>query len=201
MEIILFLIAIPLLLWVIKPFKRKSLYPPELEGCSITYCGEDKSTKEGFDISIEEDRKVDLEKTYGSLPIEEILLNNMLQNNEKYFLLTEIHGYAPDESRELIETAEKEAKKARLKKIKIKISRKAQELYSNIPVDDERQPIPDDVKMFVWNRDKGRCVNCGSQENLEFDHIIPISKGGSNTERNLQLLCEKCNRSKRDDIG
>lgn len=59
-----------------------------------------------------------------------------------------------------------------------------------------RQPIPDDVKMFVWQRDNGRCVKCGSQQNLEFDHIIPFSKGGSNTARNLQLLCEKCNRSK-----
>lgn len=59
-----------------------------------------------------------------------------------------------------------------------------------------RQPIPNDVKMFVWQRDRGRCVRCGSQENLEYDHIIPVSKGGSNTARNIQLLCEKCNRSK-----
>ncbi len=58
------------------------------------------------------------------------------------------------------------------------------------------QPIPDDVKLFVWQRDGGRCVKCGSQEKLEFDHIIPISKGGGNTARNLQLLCEKCNRVK-----
>lgn len=65
----------------------------------------------------------------------------------------------------------------------------------------QRQPIPDDVKIFVWNRDGGRCVNCGSQTNLEFDHIIPFSKGGSNSARNLQLLCEKCNRSKGATIG
>ncbi len=60
----------------------------------------------------------------------------------------------------------------------------------------ERQPIPDSVKMFVWRRDNGRCVVCGSQEKLEYDHIIPVSMGGSNTERNIQLLCEKHNRSK-----
>ena len=59
-----------------------------------------------------------------------------------------------------------------------------------------RQPIPDDVKMFVWQRDGGRCVKCGSQEKLEFDHIVPIVKGGSDTARNIQLLCENCNRSK-----
>jgi hypothetical protein len=65
----------------------------------------------------------------------------------------------------------------------------------------ERQIIPDDVKMFVWQRDRGCCVKCGNQENLEFDHIIPIVKGGSNTARNIQILCEKCNRSKSANIA
>lgn len=60
--------------------------------------------------------------------------------------------------------------------------------------------IPDRVKIFVWRRDQGRCVKCGDNENLEYDHIIPVSKGGSNTERNLQLLCMQCNRSKGSDI-
>lgn len=59
-----------------------------------------------------------------------------------------------------------------------------------------REPIPDEVKMFVWQRDGGKCVKCGSQEKLEFDHIIPLSMGGSNTARNIQLLCEFHNRSK-----
>ena len=59
-----------------------------------------------------------------------------------------------------------------------------------------RERIPEDVRIFVWRRDEGRCVQCGSQENLEFDHIIPGSKGGSNTARNIQLLCETCNRRK-----
>lgn len=52
------------------------------------------------------------------------------------------------------------------------------------------------VKIAVWQRDRGQCVECGSKELLEYDHIIPVSKGGSNTERNIQLLCEKCNRKK-----
>ena len=64
-----------------------------------------------------------------------------------------------------------------------------------------REPIPDGVRMFVWQRDRGCCVQCGSKENLEFDHIIPVVKGGSNTERNLQLLCECCNRTKYDSVG
>jgi 5-methylcytosine-specific restriction endonuclease McrA len=59
-----------------------------------------------------------------------------------------------------------------------------------------REPISEAVRLFVWQRDKGKCVKCGSNERLEFDHIIPIAKGGSSTERNIQLLCEKCNRAK-----
>jgi HNH endonuclease len=63
-----------------------------------------------------------------------------------------------------------------------------------------REPIPEAVRLFVWQRDGGKCVKCGNRELLEFDHIIPVVKGGSNTERNLQLLCEPCNRSKGSTI-
>ena len=59
-----------------------------------------------------------------------------------------------------------------------------------------RREESDGVRLFVWQRDEGKCVKCGSQERLEFDHIIPVALGGSNTERNIQLLCEICNRSK-----
>ena len=59
-----------------------------------------------------------------------------------------------------------------------------------------REPIPESVRIFVWRRDGGKCVRCGNNERLEFDHIIPLAEGGSNTERNLQLLCEACNRGK-----
>ncbi len=64
-----------------------------------------------------------------------------------------------------------------------------------------REPIPQSVKDKVWNRDAGKCVLCRGDEKLEFDHIIPISKGGANTYRNLQLLCENCNRKKSNKIG
>lgn len=61
--------------------------------------------------------------------------------------------------------------------------------------------ISQSVMDKVWRRDEGKCVQCGSKENLEFDHIIPHSKGGANTYRNIQLLCENCNRVKSDKIG
>ncbi len=67
---------------------------------------------------------------------------------------------------------------------------------SNASIQPQRERISDQVRMFVWQRDQGKCVVCGSREKLEFDHVIPFSKGGSNTDRNIQLLCETCNRSK-----
>jgi hypothetical protein len=67
---------------------------------------------------------------------------------------------------------------------------------ADLPDEARREPIPPEVRAFVWNRDGGRCVQCGGRERLEFDHLIPFSMGGSNTARNLQLLCETCNRAK-----
>jgi 5-methylcytosine-specific restriction endonuclease McrA len=61
--------------------------------------------------------------------------------------------------------------------------------------------IPTSVKLEVWKRDKGRCVQCGSKDNLHFDHIIPYSKGGSSlVAENIQVLCARHNIAKRDRI-
>lgn len=59
-----------------------------------------------------------------------------------------------------------------------------------------RDPIAESVRIYVWQRDGGKCVECGRRDALEFDHIIPVSEGGSSTERNIQLLCLRCNRTK-----
>ena len=60
--------------------------------------------------------------------------------------------------------------------------------------------IPDEVKREVWDRDGGRCARCSAAEYLEFDHIIPHSRGGANSANNVQLLCRKCNLLKSDRI-
>jgi hypothetical protein len=64
------------------------------------------------------------------------------------------------------------------------------------PSKPRREAIPRLVQREVWQRDEGRCVECGTREKLCFDHIVPFSRGGSNTVRNLQLLCETCNSRK-----
>jgi hypothetical protein len=63
-----------------------------------------------------------------------------------------------------------------------------------------REAIPRAIQREVWQRDGGRCVECGTREKLCFDHIIPFSRGGSNTVRNVQLMCEQCNLSKGNRI-
>jgi hypothetical protein len=64
-----------------------------------------------------------------------------------------------------------------------------------------RRIIPTWVKLEVWKRDGGKCVQCQSTENLHFDHVIPFSKGGSSTTPdNIQLLCGRHNIQKHDKI-
>lgn len=52
------------------------------------------------------------------------------------------------------------------------------------------------TKKIVFTRDGGSCQCCGKSDNLEYDHITPFSCGGKNDPSNIQLLCQRCNRSK-----
>lgn len=69
-------------------------------------------------------------------------------------------------------------------------------------------PIPGEANKFnhspvtkaqrerILERDGYKCVHCGSDEKLHIDHKVPVSKGGTSDDSNLQVLCEKCNCSK-----
>lgn len=63
-----------------------------------------------------------------------------------------------------------------------------------------RERIPDEVRAAVWLRDGGRCVRCGAEADLQFDHVIPVARGGGSAEPNIQVLCGTCNRAKGDAI-
>jgi hypothetical protein len=61
--------------------------------------------------------------------------------------------------------------------------------------------IPSDVKREVWKRDGGKCVMCGDNKNLHFDHDLPFSKGGTSfSAKNVRLLCMMHNLQKSDKI-
>jgi 5-methylcytosine-specific restriction endonuclease McrA len=68
------------------------------------------------------------------------------------------------------------------------------------PIKPRREAISRTVQREVWQRDGGRCVECSTRERLCFDHIVPFSRGGANTVRNIQLLCETCNLRKSNRI-
>lgn len=64
--------------------------------------------------------------------------------------------------------------------------------------------IPFNTKIRVVRRDNHTCQHCGKHlkdDEVEFDHIIPISRGGSSEEHNIRLTCHYCNRAKGDKVG
>lgn len=52
------------------------------------------------------------------------------------------------------------------------------------------------VKTVVLIRDGYTCLYCGCTRMLHVDHIVPVSRGGSNAFDNLNTSCGSCNRSK-----
>lgn len=67
---------------------------------------------------------------------------------------------------------------------------------------EQRALMTSKLRRHIKERDNYTCCNCGNsiyaEPNLllEIDHIIPVSKGGTTQESNLQTLCWKCNRNK-----
>ena len=103
-------------------------------------------------------------------------------------------GYSDDEIVfQIMELEDKERVKFERLKHRFSVSKQEE-------IEIKRERIPEEVRIAVWRREGGKCARCGSREKLEYDHIVPVSKGGSNTIRNIELLCEKCNREKNNNI-
>ena len=84
-------------------------------------------------------------------------------------------------------------------KIDIHLKSKAPKRTDNDPAPiklKKRKYVSDEIKEAVYERDNGACKSCGSKEQLQYDHIIPFSKGGSDEIDNLQILCRSCNLAK-----
>lgn len=94
----------------------------------------------------------------------------------------------------IVDTGIRKVFKYYLQPVEIK---KFKEEYYNI----HSRLIPSEVKIEVWKRDKGRCVKCGSTENLHYDHDLPYSKGGTSfSAKNVRILCMKHNLKKSNKI-
>lgn len=68
----------------------------------------------------------------------------------------------------------------------------------------ERVPIPKSLRYEIMVRDDFACQLCGRKQvngtELEVDHKLPVSKGGTNETCNLWTLCDACNSGKSDRI-
>ncbi|MGI5185711.1 TerD family protein [Dactylosporangium sp. CA-152071] len=64
------------------------------------------------------------------------------------------------------------------------------------PAQRDSRSVSPAIRAEVWRRDGGACVECQATEYLEFDHVIPWSRGGATSVGNLQLLCRRCNLAK-----
>jgi HNH endonuclease len=62
----------------------------------------------------------------------------------------------------------------------------------NIPAKNSRY-IPRKIKETIYKRADGQCENCGSTHHLEFHHITPFAKGGTNDVSNIKIFCKNCN--------
>jgi len=57
-------------------------------------------------------------------------------------------------------------------------------------------PVPDRVRLRVWDRAHGRCHRCGRKigaaERWTLEHVVALINGGENRERNLNITCSWC---------
>ena len=97
----------------------------------------------------------------------------------------------------LTDAWEERADGRRVFKFKLEITDRESPIEADQKAIDHTRLIPTSIKLEVWARDRGKCVTCGSADNLHFDHVLPYSKGGSSlVAENIQLLCASHNLSK-----
>lgn len=63
-----------------------------------------------------------------------------------------------------------------------------------------RKPLKPSQRTRILERDGYQCVWCHVQKKLQIDHIVPVSRGGSDEDTNLRTLCRGCNRKKFDQL-
>ena len=57
------------------------------------------------------------------------------------------------------------------------------------------------MRTDILNKLGKKCINCENDKELQLDHIIPKSKGGTDDIENIQVLCKKCNTIKNNNVA
>jgi hypothetical protein len=101
--------------------------------------------------------------------------------------------YADDLDRQqlqgMLDALKQERRKQKTHRVKSSLIAKRRTMFHG------RQP---ELMLALIDRDGYECEQCGSQDDLTIDHIIPLSRGGSDDLDNLHLLCRACNSRKGD---
>lgn len=95
------------------------------------------------------------------------------------------------EAQSQLEWIANERKKQAKKKAKVKYTKRRRSTFSQ---------KRDQLILALIERDGYECAKCGEVDNLSIDHIMPLSKGGSDELDNLRLLCRKHNSAKGDSV-
>lgn len=111
-----------------------------------------------------------------------LYLMRRTQNQATRFIPQEAASYAADCTEEQVIECARELADTRFGYI---LNKKSQ-----------RRAVSPSVRLQVFSDDGFSCVWCGSTDRLELDHIVPVSKGGTNERTNLQTLCYTHNRKK-----
>ncbi len=102
---------------------------------------------------------------------------------------------------DLIDSWQEDDKNRKVFKFKLSLRDQQDISKSDYQDLDHNRLIPSSVKLEVFKRDQGKCIKCGSGDNLHYDHILPFSKGGTSvTSDNIQILCARHNLQKSDRI-
>lgn len=137
--------------------------------------------------------------------LENKIFNKQIKKPTTYFsivvrlYLTNINGRYKCEKEDIFTAGE-------VKEIITKLNQKRGTFYLNNDIwksicKVERGKVSNRMRFAVYERDHYRCRKCGRRtDDLEIDHIVPISKGGKSTFDNLQTLCHKCNYEKGSKI-